>query len=52
MRAACLARSRASLDEDRILRSFITVIHATLRTNYYQLRDGVRATTSASSSTR
>ncbi len=28
----------ASLDDDRILRSFITVIHATLRTNYYQLK--------------
>ena len=30
--------SVASLDDDRILRSFITVIHATLRTNYYQLK--------------
>jgi glutamate dehydrogenase len=30
----------ASLDEDRILRSFIGVIDATLRTNYYQTRDG------------
>ncbi|MEE6270818.1 NAD-glutamate dehydrogenase [Streptomyces diastatochromogenes] len=29
----------ASLDEDRILRSFLTVIKATLRTNHYQ-RDG------------
>ncbi|MCA1714495.1 MAG: NAD-glutamate dehydrogenase, partial [Gammaproteobacteria bacterium] len=28
----------ASLDEDRILRSFIGVIDATLRTNYYQTR--------------
>ncbi|MCA1713617.1 MAG: NAD-glutamate dehydrogenase, partial [Gammaproteobacteria bacterium] len=28
----------ASLDEDRILRSFIGVIDATLRTNYYQSR--------------
>ncbi|WP_369204835.1 NAD-glutamate dehydrogenase [Streptomyces sp. PU-14G] len=27
----------ASLDEDRILRSFLTVITATLRTNYFQL---------------
>ncbi|MGP3975587.1 NAD-glutamate dehydrogenase [Streptomyces sp. 8N114] len=27
----------ASLDEDRILRSFLTVINATLRTNYFQL---------------
>ena len=26
----------ASLDEDRILRSYLTVIRATLRTNYYQ----------------
>jgi glutamate dehydrogenase len=26
----------ASLDDDRILRSFLTVIRATLRTNYYQ----------------
>ncbi len=26
----------ASLDEDRILRSFLTVINATLRTNYFQ----------------
>lgn len=30
----------ASLDEDRILRSFIGVIDATLRTSYYQKRDG------------
>ncbi|TWI03751.1 glutamate dehydrogenase [Luteimonas cucumeris] len=30
----------SSLDEDRILRSFIGVIDATLRTNYYQQRDG------------
>ncbi|NSC22033.1 NAD-glutamate dehydrogenase [Streptomyces albus subsp. chlorinus] len=29
----------ASLDEDRILRSFLTVINATLRTNYFQLAD-------------
>lgn len=29
----------ASLDEDRILRSFLTVISATLRTNYFQLAD-------------
>ncbi|MEO6365151.1 MAG: NAD-glutamate dehydrogenase, partial [Luteimonas sp.] len=28
------------LDEDRILRSYISVIDATLRTNYYQLHDG------------
>src|SRR5689334_4570159 len=32
----------ASLDEDRILRSFLTVIKATLRTNFFQDgRDGV-----------
>jgi len=30
----------ASLDEDRILRSYLTVIRATLRTNYYQTADG------------
>jgi glutamate dehydrogenase len=30
----------ASLDEDRILRSYLTVIRATLRTNYYQSMDG------------
>ncbi|MFI9781578.1 NAD-glutamate dehydrogenase [Streptomyces sp. NPDC051956] len=29
----------ASLDEDRILRSFLTVIKATLRTNFFQKRD-------------
>ncbi|HET6604778.1 MAG TPA: NAD-glutamate dehydrogenase domain-containing protein [Xanthomonadaceae bacterium] len=29
-----------SLDEDRILRSFMAVIRATLRTSYYQYRDG------------
>ena len=34
----------SSLDEDRILRSFIGVIEATLRTSYYLVRkDGVRA---------
>ena len=27
-----------SLDEDRILRAYLTVIRATLRTNYYQDR--------------
>ena len=33
----------ASLDEDRILRSFIGVIDATLRTNYYiEYKDGLR----------
>jgi glutamate dehydrogenase len=30
----------ASLDEDRILRSFMTVIRATLRTGFYQAREG------------
>ena len=30
----------ASLDEDRILRSFMAIIKATLRTNYWQRRDG------------
>ncbi|MFI8194567.1 NAD-glutamate dehydrogenase [Streptomyces sp. NPDC085946] len=30
----------ASLDEDRILRSFLTVIKATLRTNFFQQDDG------------
>ena len=30
----------ASLDEDRILRSYLAVIRATLRTNYYQTVDG------------
>ena len=34
----------SSLDEDRILRSFIGVIEATLRTSYYmQRKDGLRA---------
>ncbi|GAA2636144.1 NAD-glutamate dehydrogenase [Streptomyces axinellae] len=32
----------ASLDEDRILRSFLTVIKATLRTNYFQSADDGR----------
>jgi glutamate dehydrogenase len=31
----------SSLDEDRILRAYLGVIGATLRTNYYQRRDGV-----------
>jgi len=30
----------ASIDEDRILRSFMAVIRATLRTNHFQTRDG------------
>ena len=29
-----------SLDEDRILRAYLTVIRATLRTNYYQTIEG------------
>ncbi|GIX35649.1 MAG: glutamate dehydrogenase [Lysobacteraceae bacterium] len=29
-----------SLDDDRILRSFMAVIHATLRTSFYRKRDG------------
>ncbi len=34
----------SSLDEDRILRGFVSVIEATLRTNYYiQYKNGVRA---------
>jgi glutamate dehydrogenase len=34
----------SSLDEDRILRGFVSVIEATLRTNYYiRYKDGVRA---------
>ncbi|MEU9580939.1 NAD-glutamate dehydrogenase [Streptomyces chilikensis] len=32
----------ASLDEDRILRSFLTVVKATLRTNFFQLTDDGR----------
>ncbi|MEP7185243.1 MAG: NAD-glutamate dehydrogenase domain-containing protein [Rhodanobacter sp.] len=30
-----------SLDEDRILRSFVALIHGTLRTSFFQLWDGV-----------
>ena len=37
---AILLENVASLDEDRILRSYIGVINATLRTSYYQLHDG------------
>jgi len=33
----------ASLDEDRILRSYLGVIGATLRTNYFQTHDGAPA---------
>jgi len=29
----------ASLDEDRIMRSYLTLVHATLRTNYFQRGD-------------
>ncbi|GAA2992495.1 NAD-glutamate dehydrogenase [Streptosporangium longisporum] len=32
----------ASLDEDRILRTYVEMIGATLRTNYFQTVDGVR----------
>ncbi|MER7130469.1 NAD-glutamate dehydrogenase domain-containing protein, partial [Streptosporangium saharense] len=32
----------ASLDEDRILRAYLEMINATLRTNYFQTVDGVR----------
>ncbi|NUP03169.1 MAG: NAD-glutamate dehydrogenase [Nonomuraea sp.] len=32
----------ASLDEDRILRAYLEMIHATLRTNYFQTVDGHR----------
>ncbi|MER7045644.1 NAD-glutamate dehydrogenase [Streptomyces jumonjinensis] len=38
----------ASLDEDRILRSFLTVIKATLRTNYFQSAGGGSGTTDRS----
>ena len=42
-----------SLDEDRILRGFLRLIQATLRTNYFQLdADGRRSRTSPSSSIR
>jgi glutamate dehydrogenase len=37
---AILLEKVSSLDEDRILRSFITVIKATLRTSFYQVKDG------------
>ncbi|MEP6897655.1 MAG: NAD-glutamate dehydrogenase domain-containing protein, partial [Rhodanobacter sp.] len=35
-----LLENVASLDEDRILRSFMAVIHATLRTSFFQRWDG------------
>jgi glutamate dehydrogenase len=35
-----LLENVASLDEDRILRSFVAVIHATLRTSFFQQWDG------------
>ena len=35
-----LLENVASLDEDRILRNYIGMINATLRTSYYQLHDG------------
>ena len=37
---AILLENVASLDEDRILRSYMGVIGATLRTSFYQLHDG------------
>ncbi len=37
---ALLLENVASLDEDRILRSYMGVINATLRTSFYQLHDG------------
>ncbi len=37
---AIMLEEVSSLDEDRILRSYMGVIGATLRTNYYQLHDG------------
>ena len=37
----------ASLDEDRILRSYLHVIRATLRTNYYQTMEGATKTNGA-----
>ena len=41
-----------SLDEDRILRSFLRLVQATLRTNYFQPdAGGARSVTSPSSST-
>ena len=52
---AITAGAVSSLDEDRILRSFIGVINATLRTSYLPeegARAAAQATTSASSSTR
>ncbi|HXP01040.1 MAG TPA: NAD-glutamate dehydrogenase domain-containing protein, partial [Luteibacter sp.] len=35
-----LLENVSSLDEDRILRSFIALVHATLRTSFYQAWDG------------
>ncbi len=37
---AVLLESVSSLDEDRILRSFVAVIRATLRTSFFQVWDG------------
>ena len=37
---ALMLENVASLDEDRIVRSYLGVINATLRTSYYQLHDG------------
>ncbi len=39
----------ASLDEDRILRAYMNVVEATLRTNFYQVQDGRPNPTSPSS---
>ena len=36
-----LLENVASLDEDRILRSFVAMVHATLRTSFFQMWDGV-----------
>ena len=42
-----------SLDEDRILRSFLSVMRAMLRTNYFRIdQSGARRSTCRSSSTR
>ena len=40
MPSACLLENVDSLDEDRILRSFVALIRATLRTSFFQRWDG------------
>ncbi|MBS0271317.1 MAG: NAD-glutamate dehydrogenase [Proteobacteria bacterium] len=40
-RITMLLETVESLDEDRILRKFVNVISASLRTNYYQLKDAL-----------